>query len=45
MDTGAEELAHIEMLATMIARLLDGAPVGDLEKAAKIRCSVPFSEG
>lgn len=35
MDTGAEELAHIEMLATMIARLLDGAPVGDLEKAAQ----------
>ncbi|HEY4551673.1 MAG TPA: manganese catalase family protein [Bacillaceae bacterium] len=35
MDTGAEELAHIEMLATMIARLLDGAPVGDLEDAAK----------
>lgn len=34
MDTGAEELAHIEMLATMIARLLDGAPVGDLEAAA-----------
>ncbi|PPA69562.1 manganese catalase family protein [Jeotgalibacillus proteolyticus] len=35
MDTGAEELAHIEMLATMIARLLDGAPVGDLETAAQ----------
>ncbi|MBD7935953.1 MULTISPECIES: manganese catalase family protein [Cytobacillus] len=35
MDTGAEELAHIEMLATMVARLLDGAPVGDLETAAK----------
>ena len=35
MDTGTEELAHIEMLATMIARLLDGAPVGDLEVAAK----------
>ncbi len=35
MDTGTEELAHIEMLATMIARLLDGAPVGDLEDAAK----------
>ena len=34
MDTGAEELAHIEMLATMIARLLEGAPVGDLEAAA-----------
>lgn len=35
MDTGTEELAHVEMLATMIARLLDGAPVGDLEDAAK----------
>jgi Mn-containing catalase len=35
MDTGTEELAHIEMLATMIARLLDGAPVGDLEAAAQ----------
>lgn len=35
MDTGTEELAHIEMLATMIARLLEGAPVGDLEIAAK----------
>ncbi|WP_096200456.1 manganese catalase family protein [Bacillus sp. FJAT-45350] len=35
MDTGTEELAHIEMLATMIARLLEGAPVGDLEEAAK----------
>lgn len=35
MDVGTEELAHIEMLATMIARLLDDAPVGDLEEAAK----------
>jgi Mn-containing catalase len=35
MDTGTEELAHIEMLATMIARLLDGAPVGDAETAAQ----------
>jgi len=35
MDTGTEELAHIEMLATMIARLLDKAPVGDLEDAVK----------
>ncbi|WP_088036250.1 manganese catalase family protein [Evansella clarkii] len=35
MDVGTEELAHIEMLATMIARLLDGAPVGDQETAAK----------
>lgn len=35
MDTGTEELAHVEMLATMIARLLDHAPAGDLEEAAK----------
>jgi len=35
MDTGTEDLAHIEMLATMIARLLDGAPVGDLQVAAQ----------
>jgi len=35
MDTGTEELAHIEMLATMIARLLDKAPLGDLEDAVK----------
>lgn len=34
-DTGTEELAHVEMLATMIARLLDGAPIGDVETAAK----------
>ncbi|WP_407272365.1 manganese catalase family protein [Radiobacillus sp. PE A8.2] len=33
MDTGAEELAHIEMLATMIARLLDDAPEVDLDEA------------
>lgn len=35
MDTGTEELAHIEMLCTMIARLLDGAPVAAQEEAAK----------
>ncbi|MCE7794471.1 manganese catalase family protein [Salipaludibacillus sp. CUR1] len=35
MDVGTEELAHVEMLATMIARLLDNAPVGDQETAAK----------
>ncbi|MDG5788004.1 manganese catalase family protein [Evansella sp. AB-P1] len=34
MDVGTEELAHVEMLSTMIARLLDGAPVGDQETAA-----------
>lgn len=35
LDTGTEELAHVEMLVTMIARLLDGAPVREQEKAAK----------
>lgn len=35
LDTGTEELAHVEMLATMIARLLDKAPVEDQEEAAK----------
>ena len=35
LDTATEELAHVEMIATMIARLLDGAPVGDQEVAAK----------
>ncbi|MBU8908028.1 manganese catalase family protein [Desertibacillus haloalkaliphilus] len=35
MDVGTEELAHVEMLATMIARLLDGAPVHEQEKAAE----------
>lgn len=35
MDTGTEELAHVEMIATMIARLLDKAPVKEQEEAAK----------
>jgi len=34
LDTGTEALAHIEMLATMIARLLEGSPVSQ-EEAAK----------
>lgn len=34
MDTGTEELGHIEMLATMVARLLEGASVYEQEKAA-----------
>ncbi len=33
MDTATEELAHVEMLCTMIARLLDNAPVQEQEKA------------
>lgn len=32
-DIGTEEIAHVEMLATMIARLLEGAPVNMQEEA------------
>jgi len=35
LDIGTEEIAHVEMLATMIAQLLDGAPVKEQEEAAK----------
>lgn len=35
MDTGTEEIAHVEMLATLIAQLLEGAPVEHQETAAK----------
>ncbi|MFP7170819.1 manganese catalase family protein [Terribacillus sp. FSL K6-0262] len=35
MDTATEEIGHVEMIATMIARLLDGAPVKEQEEAAK----------
>ncbi|MGD6940563.1 manganese catalase family protein [Cytobacillus gottheilii] len=35
LDIGTEEIAHVEMLATMIAQLLDGAPVKEQEAAAK----------
>lgn len=35
LDIGTEELGHIEMLATMVARLLEDAPVYEQEKAAK----------
>lgn len=35
MDIATEELGHDEMLATMVARLLEGAPVEDQEAAMK----------
>src|SRR4028118_1163260 len=35
MDIGTEEIAHVEMLATMIARLLETSPVETQEDAAK----------
>ncbi len=34
LDIGTEEIAHVEMLATMIARLLEGSPV-DQDQAAQ----------
>jgi Mn-containing catalase len=36
LDIGTEEIAHVEMLAVMISRLLDKAPVNEQEDAAKI---------
>ncbi|UGB28934.1 manganese catalase family protein [Metabacillus sp. B2-18] len=35
LDIATEEIAHVEMIATMIAQLLDGAPVQDQEQGAK----------
>lgn len=35
LDIGTEEIGHIEMLATMIAHLLDGAPLKTQEDGAK----------
>ncbi len=34
MDIGTEEIGHVEMLTTMLARLLEGAPNETTEKAA-----------
>ena len=33
LDIGTEEIAHVEMLSTMIGQLLEGAPVSDQEAA------------
>lgn len=35
LDIGTEEIAHVEMIATMIAQLLDHAPVREQEEAAE----------
>src|SRR3954452_20315601 len=35
LDIGTEEIAHVEMLATMICRLLEGADAETVENAAK----------
>src|SRR5215218_9960794 len=36
LDIGTEDASHVEMLATMIARLLEGAPLKAQEDASKI---------
>jgi Mn-containing catalase len=35
LDTAVEEIGHVEMLATMIARLLESSPVEAQEALAK----------
>ena len=35
LDVGTEEIGHIEMLATLVARLLDHAPIEEQEEAYK----------
>ncbi|SFB04654.1 Mn-containing catalase [Lentibacillus halodurans] len=35
LDIGTEEIAHVEMLANMIAQLLDGAPAKEQDAAAQ----------
>ncbi len=35
LDIGTEEIGHVEMLSTMIAQLLDGAPADQVDEAAK----------
>lgn len=35
LDIGTEEIGHIEMLATMVARLLDGTSIENQQEAAK----------
>lgn len=42
MDTATEEIGHVEMIATMIARLLEDAPLAEQEKAADDPVIGPF---
>ena len=48
MDIATEEIGHVEMLATMVARLLEGAPVEDQEaamtKRSNNRCHYLWNE-
>ena len=39
LDIGTEEIGHVEMLCTMIAQLLEGAPLNEQEAAVRpTRC-------
>jgi Mn-containing catalase len=40
MDTGVEEIGPVEMLATMVARLLEGAPLETSEAAMASEVSI-----
>ncbi len=35
LDTATEEMGHVEMLATMVARLLEGAPATEVDRAVE----------
>lgn len=35
LDIGTEEIAHVEMISTMIAQLLEGAPVDQVDQATQ----------
>jgi Mn-containing catalase len=45
MDIATEEIAHVEMLSVMIARLLEGAPVNVQEEAAAASPAVGAAMG
>lgn len=45
LDIGTEEIAHVEMLSVMIARLLEGAPLNAQEDAVKDSPAVAATMG
>ncbi len=46
MDVATEEMGHVEMIATMVARLLEGAPATARPGCSRRLCiSVPGSPG
>jgi len=45
LSTGTEEIGHVEMFSVMIARLLEGAPVHEVEDAARKNPAVGAAMG